>query len=191
MGVCLHGVIQNCTVGVRNFRLCVVGTVHLLYEALRDLPVCVYSLWCLYGVVCQTVVQIHTTSVRQCRLCQSASLGAVCCHAHFLNRTPGVQGNTGPPSFSTALVERPPPRSRIEPYSGCSKIPFVPDYTPWPGELACVLLELYTYCTRCYRTSHVVYIACGACTASNVGVLYRTVQWVYENSVCTRVDPMA
>ena len=30
----------------------IVGIVHLLYEALWHLPVCVCSLWSLYGVVC-------------------------------------------------------------------------------------------------------------------------------------------
>ena len=30
----------------------VVRIVHLTYEVLRDLPVCVYSLYSLYGVVC-------------------------------------------------------------------------------------------------------------------------------------------
>ena len=34
----------------------VVRIVHQTYEVLRDLTVCVYSLWSLYGVVCQGAV---------------------------------------------------------------------------------------------------------------------------------------
>ena len=40
-----------CWIGMR-----VVRFVHIAYEVLRDLPVCVYSLWRLYGVVCQRAV---------------------------------------------------------------------------------------------------------------------------------------
>ena len=37
-----------CWIGMR-----VVRFVHLAYEVLRDLLVCVYSLWSLYDMVCQ------------------------------------------------------------------------------------------------------------------------------------------
>ena len=46
----------------------VVRFVHLTYEVLRDLPVSVYSLWSLYGVVCQPAVQKHTSSIFFARL---------------------------------------------------------------------------------------------------------------------------
>ena len=36
-----------CWTGMRIVRI-----VHLTYEVRRDLPVCVYSVWSLYGVVC-------------------------------------------------------------------------------------------------------------------------------------------
>ena len=34
----------------------IVRFILLAYQVLRDLPVCVYSLWSLYGVVCQGAV---------------------------------------------------------------------------------------------------------------------------------------
>ena len=52
-------------------------------------------------LLCQGVVQLCIAGVGQCPLRQSASLGAVYCQAHFRNRTPGVEGDTGPPSFSS------------------------------------------------------------------------------------------
>ena len=42
---------KACWTGMR-----VVRFVHIAYEVLQDLPVCVYSLWSLYGVVCQGAV---------------------------------------------------------------------------------------------------------------------------------------
>ena len=40
-----------CWTGMRIVRF-----ILLAYQVLRDLPVCVYSLWSLYGVVCQGAV---------------------------------------------------------------------------------------------------------------------------------------
>ena len=34
----------------------IVRFVHIAYEVLRCLPVCVYSVWSMYGVVCQVAV---------------------------------------------------------------------------------------------------------------------------------------
>ena len=40
-----------CSTGMRVVRI-----VHLTYEVLRDLPVCVYSVCSLYGIVCLCAV---------------------------------------------------------------------------------------------------------------------------------------
>ena len=57
--------------------------------------------------------------------------------------------------------------------------------------MANALSEPYTYYKRRYGTSQFVCEAYGACTESYVWVLYRTVQRVHENFICTRMDPMA
>ena len=126
---------------------------------------------------------------RQCHLCQSSSLGAVHCNAHFRNRTPGVQGDTGPSNFSIGLV-------------GC------PIHGTVQNRTACVrkfrlrqtghgVVNWYESCWNRTPTAQsamghpMLCTACSTCTASYIGVLYRTVQLVYENSVSTRLDPMA
>ena len=102
--------------------------------------------------------------------------------------SPSVQGATVPPSFSTELVQCMPPRGRTEPYIRCTKIRFTPEWTTWPGEPACAFLVPYTWCTRSYGTSQFQY---RACTAFASLWLYRAVQRVYENAICTRLDHIA
>ena len=106
---------------------------------LRDLSDCVHSQWHLYGTQGPGAVEKRTGGVRKCRLCQSASHSPVNCHRRFWNHTPTVQGATGPPRLCTqpvALVRCPRSRSHIEPYSGYTKMPFAPECSPRPGELA-------------------------------------------------------
>ena len=49
----------------------------------------------------------------------------------------------------------------------------------------------YMYCTRCYGKFQFACTSYGACMASYVRMLYRTVHGVYKSSVYTRLDPMA
>ena len=83
----------------------VVDMVRLLYEAPRDLTICVQRL-CghPYANVSQQAVQILTAVVPKCRLRQSSPLGVVYCHAHFCNCTLTVRGATAPPSLRTRHV---------------------------------------------------------------------------------------
>ena len=46
-------------------------------------------------------VHIRTEGVQKCRLHQSGPHEAVKCHGSMKNRTPGVQGSTGPPKLCT------------------------------------------------------------------------------------------
>lgn len=51
-------------------------------------------------------------------------------------------------------------------------------------------LVSYTWRTSGYGTSYFVYTNYASRTASAFTELYRTVEWVYENSVSTTLDPM-
>ena len=54
----------------------IIRIVHLLYEATRDVPICVQRLWAhLYGNVSQQAVQIPIAVVPKCSLCQSCDFG--------------------------------------------------------------------------------------------------------------------
>ena len=79
------------------------GIIHLLYKALRELPVCVQS-EAAVRVCSQGAVHIRTAGRRKCHLHQSVPHGEVKCHAHFQNRTPSIQCAAGPPSFCTQPV---------------------------------------------------------------------------------------
>ena len=111
------------------------------------------------------------------------------------DRTRTSQGATAPSSLRIHLVA---PvwllmsGLCIEQYrEGFTKTPCTPDSTQWRAGLACALSESYTKRMRCYGTSQFVCTAYVAYTTLNVLVLYRTVQLMYANSVCTRLDPMA
>ena len=76
----------------------VFGILHLLYEAPRDLPICVQGLHRHpYGNAGQQPVQINTVVVPKCCLLQSCPFEVVYCYAHYLNCTPTVQGLHGHP----------------------------------------------------------------------------------------------
>ena len=113
---------------------------HLVYKAVRDLPGYVHSRWHLFGARDPGAVQNCTAGVRKCRLHQSAPHGLVNWHVSCSNRTPSVRGAMGPPRLCTQPllpVRSPRSRSCRGPYSGCTKMPFVSECSPWPCELAC------------------------------------------------------
>ena len=69
-------------------------------------------------------------------------------------------------------------------------MPFASECLTWLSEVACAFSESYTYCTRCYGTSQVVYTSSSATTGLEVPDLYRAIQLVYQNAVCTRKLPV-
>ena len=92
-------------------------------------------------------VQSRTAGVQRCRLRQSASHHLVNWHMRFRNRTPSVQGAEGPPRFVytvSGACTGPRSRSCTEPYSGCTKMPFVQECFPCLSELACAFPKSYT-----------------------------------------------
>ena len=107
----------------------VFGILQQLYEAPQDLPICVQSL-CghPYGNVSQQSVHIPTVVVPKCRLYQTSPLMVVYCHAHYQNCTPTVGGAKGSPNLCTKAVWAPvwqcKSASCIDPYNGCTKMPF-------------------------------------------------------------------
>ena len=171
MYTAVQRVYQNA-VSIRVFRFIwftamrVIDIMLLLYEVLRDLPICVQRL-CghPYGKVSQQAVQIPTAVVPKCRLRQSSPLGLVYCHAHYLNCTATVRGATGSPNFCTkvawAYVQQCKAANCTDPYNGCTKMPFASEFSPLGGVLPCAFSELYTYCTRCHDTAQFVYKDCG------------------------------
>ena len=57
MYITVQGVYKNSVYSRLDPRACWIGRrivrfIHIAYKVLRDLPVCVYSLWSLYGMVC-------------------------------------------------------------------------------------------------------------------------------------------
>ena len=68
-----------------------IGIVHLLYEAPRDLPICVQELHGHpYGNISQQDAQLRIPVVPKYRLCQSSPLGVVFSHVYYLNCIPTV-----------------------------------------------------------------------------------------------------
>ena len=120
--------------------MCIFGIVHLLPDLCTQL---VALLWCTGP----GAVQSHTTDVQKCRFRQSAPHVFVNWHVSFWNRTPSVQGATGPPKLVYTASGTSTGHNSwrcTEPYSGCTKMLFAPECCPWPCELARALLELYT-----------------------------------------------
>ena len=73
------------------------GVVHLVYKALRDLPV-----WYKAFGRCVRLggaVQIRTAGAGKCSSLQIVRHGPMKCHERSRSRTPGVQGATGSPSL--------------------------------------------------------------------------------------------
>ena len=129
------------------------------------LPACVQNLWhrmCTDPTadLIREAVLIRTAGVRKCRLCMSAPHTLVKWLVYFWDRTPKVQGAMGLPRMCTehtAEVTRPPSLTCIYRYSGCTKMPFAYECSPYLCEVPCAFLESYTYCTRQYGTAQDVY----------------------------------
>ena len=144
----------------------IIGIMHLLYEVLRDLPICEQRL-CghPYSKVSQQAVQIPTAVVPKCRLRQSSPLRLVYWHAHYLNCTATVRGATGYPNFCTKVartyVRQCKAANCTNPYNGCTKMPFASEFSPLGGVLPCAFSELYTYCSSYHDTAQFVYKGCG------------------------------
>ena len=173
----------------------IVEIVHLEYEAPRDLPVCVHSLWHPYGIRRPGAVQIRTMGLPRCRLCHSVHHAVVNCDAHCRNRTPGVRGSTVPSSLRThpmAAVWRPPSGSYTDPYSRCSGVQRFrlrqSVAMGWGTAMRVAGIVHLVY--KAHGTSQFVYTACGSRMASALRELYRFVQRVYENAVGTIVFTM-
>ena len=93
----------------------------------------------IYLPIYQGAVQTRSAGVQKCCWCQSVPHGLVHCHKRFRNRTPSVRVTTGLLSLCIqpmAAVRLPPSGSCTDPYSRCMKMPLVPEYSPWTGELA-------------------------------------------------------
>ena len=172
---------------------CVFGFVHLVYKAPWDLLDLCTHLVVLLWLQGPGAVQSHTVGVQICCLYQSASHGLVNWHVCFRSHTPCVQSATVPPRFVyTASGTCMGPRSRkcTEPYIACTKMPFASECFPWVCDLACMLLESCSKCTRCYGTSHICVHSYLHLYEAKVSGIYRAVQRVYEDAICARVLPM-
>ena len=85
-------------------------------------------------------VQSHTAGVQRCHLRQTVPYGLVNWRVRFRNHTPSVLGATGPHTFvyTASGASTGTGLGAVCSYSGYTKMPFVPEYFPWPGELALV-----------------------------------------------------
>ena len=102
----------------------------------------------MYGTRGPGAIQNCTAGIQKCCLRQSASYDLLNWRVHFHNCIPTVQGATGPPRLCTqsvALVQHPRSRRYAEPYSGCTKMLFVPECFPRPGELTCAYRHTHTH----------------------------------------------
>ena len=137
----------------------IAGIIQLVYEAPRDLPVCVHSLLQPYGIRCQGAVQIHTVGVRKYHLRQCSPWGGElsCALPESYTSSTRLDGTSSLCTQPVAAVQHPLSERCTDPYSRCTKMPFVPQYSLWGGEIPCALPESYTYCMRLHGTSQFVY----------------------------------
>ena len=85
--------------------------------------------------------------------------------------------------LAVGLVRGPDLQSTVQ---RVTNMQFESECLTWLSELACSSSESYTYCTRCYGTSQIVYTGSAACTHLEVPDLYRAIMRVYQNAVCAR-----
>ena len=109
-------------------------------------------------------VRICTAGVWKYRLSKSDLVSQLRYLASFQNRTPTVRGTTGSSNLRTKAVWAPIRQCR---WVSCTDpTAVVPkcrlhQSTPLGVCTTMRILELYTYCTRCYSTAQFVHMGCG------------------------------
>ena len=162
----------------------VLGILHLLYEAPRDLPICVPRLCGKpYGKISQHAIQIPSVFVAKCHLHQSFELSLVYCHVYSGNCTPTVWGAKGSPNLVQRLCWQPYGNKSQQAVHMSRAVVLI----CWQCLLPCAFLKLYTYCTRCQDTAPFCADGLWHLYSTYIREVYRSVHPVYENTAYVRV----